>query len=211
MDDAPPPDFGSSVRWSPRVGSRSEIHTRQSLDENTREVRRLADVLRHQAAVAQRADIGLPDPNTATTSAEFVELMRDLVAWSGMTRRRLEEMAGPGKLPKSTLDDALKRDSLPRLEVVKALTWAVRLMPEEAQAWELAWRRLRPQDQRSRRAPAVDGHAASVVDAEKSVDDADETANITQEVKAETTTNTEPPQPVRKPRRNLFRRGQRDA
>ncbi|MEU6228525.1 helix-turn-helix transcriptional regulator [Streptomyces sp. NPDC047042] len=66
---------------------------------------------------------GLPDPGTARTSAEFVALLRRLKDHSGLTYRQLEERAAArgDVLARSTVADMLRRDGLPRAELVSAL------------------------------------------------------------------------------------------
>jgi hypothetical protein len=67
-----------------------------------------------------------PDPRRAASPAEFVAELRRLKAWSDLTYRRLEKeaMRRGHVLPHSTIATALKRESLPRTELVAALVSA---------------------------------------------------------------------------------------
>ncbi|MFI9237265.1 peptidoglycan-binding protein [Streptomyces sp. NPDC053079] len=65
-------------------------------------------------------------PHGARDAAEFVALMRQLKERSGLTYRQLEERAaGRGEvLARSTLADALRREALPRSEMLSAFVRA---------------------------------------------------------------------------------------
>ncbi|MFL4906157.1 XRE family transcriptional regulator [Streptomyces sp. MMS24-I2-30] len=69
---------------------------------------------------------GLPDPGAARTAAEYVALLRRLKEHSGLTFRLLEQRAADhgDVLARSTLANALQRDTLPRAEIVAALVRA---------------------------------------------------------------------------------------
>ncbi|WP_167475077.1 hypothetical protein [Nocardia arthritidis] len=56
------------------------------------------------------------DPSVVTTATEFVDALRRLRGWSGLTVRQLEKRAAcqGDKLARSTLAAALSRDALPR-------------------------------------------------------------------------------------------------
>ncbi|MEZ0110735.1 hypothetical protein ABH920_004750 [Catenulispora sp. EB89] len=83
------------------------------------------------------------DPEKAQTPAEFVEAMNRLKAWSGLSLRKLEERAGPGKLPHSSLADALKKkDRLPDPVLVRAFAGACGLKKAEVNTWEAHCRNL---------------------------------------------------------------------
>ena len=67
-----------------------------------------------------------PDPRRSASAAEFVTEMRRLRAWSGLTFRQLERNAAEAGdvLPHSTLVDALRRDRLPREDLLRAFVRA---------------------------------------------------------------------------------------
>ncbi|MFC5958454.1 helix-turn-helix domain-containing protein [Streptomyces pratens] len=69
---------------------------------------------------------GKSDPGAARTRAEYVALPRRLKKHSGLTFRRLEQRAAEhgDVLARSTVADILRRDTLPRAEVVAALVRA---------------------------------------------------------------------------------------
>lgn len=89
------------------------------------------------------AILGGLEPGEARTPAEYVGLLRRLKEHSGLTYRQLEERAAErgDVLARSTLADVLRRDVLPRAEVVSALVRACG--PEEDVAeWLAARQRL---------------------------------------------------------------------
>ncbi|WP_320776473.1 hypothetical protein [Streptomyces sp. CRN 30] len=69
---------------------------------------------------------GGPDPRVARTPAEYVALLRRLKDGSGLTYRQLERRAAErgDVLARSTVADVLRRDGLPRAELVAALVRA---------------------------------------------------------------------------------------
>ncbi|MFI8307460.1 helix-turn-helix domain-containing protein [Streptomyces sp. NPDC085927] len=114
------------------------------------------------------------EPGEARTPAEYVGLLRRLKENSGLTYRQLEERAAErgDVLARSTLADVLRRDALPRAEVVAALVRACG--PEEDVAeWLTARQRLaererlageeRPEASGAGHAPESDG----VLDADR--------------------------------------------
>ncbi|GAA2790221.1 RICIN domain-containing protein [Saccharopolyspora taberi] len=78
-----------------------------------------------------------PAPDDAGNAAEFVESMRRLRSWSGLTYRQVEARATANGdvLPYSTLATALRRDSLPRRELTSAFVRACGANPEETARW----------------------------------------------------------------------------
>ncbi|GAA4609447.1 hypothetical protein GCM10023195_38100 [Actinoallomurus liliacearum] len=78
-----------------------------------------------------------PDPREAHTTAGFLAQLRRLKAWSGLTYRQLEKAAGRHGhvLPHSTIASALKRESLPREELVKAFVTACGCSDETVETW----------------------------------------------------------------------------
>lgn len=97
---------------------------------------------RIKAELASAENSG-PDPTAATTVREFVDAMRRLVVWAGdPPLRDLSKRAGVGRLPKSTLHDALNRDTLPKLGLVMELV-RVCGAADARPAWIKSWKRLR--------------------------------------------------------------------
>ncbi|MEU6409792.1 RICIN domain-containing protein [Microbispora sp. NPDC046933] len=85
-----------------------------------------------------------PQPQAATTPAEFVALMRRLRAWSGCSYRQLErraEIVGD-VLPRATLADALSRQDLPREHLLAAFVRACGADEDTVAEWLEARRRL---------------------------------------------------------------------
>ncbi|MFV2198476.1 hypothetical protein [Nocardiopsis sp. LOL_012] len=82
-----------------------------------------------------------PDPMTATTPAEFVEVMRRYREWAGSPSYR--QMAERGGLySAATFCDALKSDRRPRYTLLNAFVVACGGSEEDWQRWLTAWRRL---------------------------------------------------------------------
>jgi hypothetical protein len=92
-----------------------------------------------------------PDPRNAASPAEFVAQLRRLKAWSDLTYRRLEKEAlrRGHVLPHSTIATALKRDSLPRTELVAALVSACGGDEETVALWVTVRQRLSTGDEPS--------------------------------------------------------------
>jgi hypothetical protein len=85
-----------------------------------------------------------PDPAKASTPAEFVDAMLRLKQWTGWGFRRLEKRAAAAGhlLPRSTLTAALTRQTLPREDLVTALTMACGCDETETAQWIAARRRI---------------------------------------------------------------------
>lgn len=86
----------------------------------------------------------VPGPDAAQSPAEFVERLRRLKAWSGRSYRALEKQARRNGdiLPASTIATALKRDSLPHIDLVAALVRACGGGSVEVAAWTAARRAI---------------------------------------------------------------------
>lgn len=88
---------------------------------------------------------GGPDvPAEVGCPAQFVAAMRGLKAGSGLSYRDLERRAaGAGEfLPRSTLLNALTRDTLPKSPLVAAFVRACGRGPDDVAAWLTAHHRL---------------------------------------------------------------------
>ncbi|MFK8910705.1 RICIN domain-containing protein [Streptomyces sp. YS-3] len=85
-----------------------------------------------------------PDPATAHSPEQFVELMRQLRRWADLSYRQLERNANDadGVLPRATIAAALSRDELPRAELLAAYVRACGGDDEAVTAWLNARRRL---------------------------------------------------------------------
>ncbi|MEF9904149.1 RICIN domain-containing protein [Streptomyces sp. P9-A2] len=106
------------------------------------------------------------EPGGARTPAEYVGLLRRLKEHSGLTYRQLEERAAErGEvLARSTLADVLRRDALPRAELVSALVRACS-PGEDVAEWLAARERLA---ERERLADAERPEASGAGDAPES-------------------------------------------
>lgn len=105
-----------------------------------------------------------PTPESAATPAQFVELMGQLRDWSNMSLRQIEEASrkhnnGRDWVARSSLADALKRDRLPRPDLLAAFTLAVGLAPGDRARWEAVRQRLAGAGDR----PPADAHQETEV------------------------------------------------
>jgi lambda repressor-like predicted transcriptional regulator len=96
------------------------------------------------AVIASAVESQQWDPAAARTPAEFVELMRALKDWSGLSYRQLSRRAAirGDVLPHSTLAAALSRHHLPREELVAAFGRACALPADEVTRWVRARKAL---------------------------------------------------------------------
>ncbi|MFF5089174.1 XRE family transcriptional regulator [Streptomyces niveus] len=85
-----------------------------------------------------------PQPTQASTPAEFIEALRALRTWSGLTYRQLESKAAAQSdaLPASTMASTLGRTTLPRERFVDGFTRACGLGEEEIRPWLQTLRRI---------------------------------------------------------------------
>ena len=79
-----------------------------------------------------------PDLVAATTAAEFITQMIRLRARAGISLRTLNLRSG-GRLPPSTVSEALRRDRLPRLELVLDYARACGIRDDAIGEWERSW------------------------------------------------------------------------
>ncbi|MFI6540550.1 hypothetical protein ACIBHY_49385 [Nonomuraea sp. NPDC050547] len=97
------------------------------------------------------------------TGAEFMSGLRRLKAWSGRSYREIQARAQRAghALPYSTAAGMLKRETLPREQVVEAFARGCGLGAEQASAWVAARKRVATQV-----APTPEAEAAPVLVAE---------------------------------------------
>ncbi|MFF7362741.1 helix-turn-helix domain-containing protein [Streptomyces sp. NPDC008125] len=88
-----------------------------------------------------------PDPRNARSPAELAVAMQQLMEWSGLTLRQLEQMAEVhgDVLTHSTLTEVLRRQSLPRPETLTAFVRACGA-GEQVNLWLEARRRISARD-----------------------------------------------------------------
>ncbi|HEY8479975.1 MAG TPA: NB-ARC domain-containing protein [Spirillospora sp.] len=103
-------------------------------------------------------DGGPAAPEDAATPEEFMARLRQLREWSGLTFRELEARSARlgHHLPRSTLASALRRDALPRQELVEAL---VRACGHDPAPWARARRRVAAGLAAGERPPGPQGSA----------------------------------------------------
>lgn len=83
-----------------------------------------------------------PDPDTATTSAEFIQALWQYKAWSGdPSWRKMAEQAGQAVVH-STMYAAMNGDALPKFEVLKAIIIGCGGGEDDLHAFACAWRRI---------------------------------------------------------------------
>jgi hypothetical protein len=83
-----------------------------------------------------------PDPLTATTSAEFVQVLWKYKFWSGNPSWRTMAKKANHKAVHSTMYAAMNSDSLPKFEVMKAIIIGCGGGEEDLKAFATAWRRI---------------------------------------------------------------------
>ncbi len=90
----------------------------------------------------------MPLPDGIGTPAEFIEAMRALRDWVGLTYRQLEDRALEigEKLPRSTISTALSRGSLPREATIATFVKVCGGDRRVVDAWLDARRRIAEQD-----------------------------------------------------------------
>ncbi|MFE0106556.1 helix-turn-helix domain-containing protein [Streptomyces sp. NPDC059009] len=105
-----------------------------------------------------------PEEWQSVSSREFVERLREVKDRSGFAYRELERRAAENGdvLPHSTLASALKRESLPRREVVESFVRACGRDPEEVDAWVRERDRLARGEQYPQGSAEPRGHGGAV-------------------------------------------------
>ncbi|GGU11848.1 helix-turn-helix domain-containing protein [Streptomyces lateritius] len=85
-----------------------------------------------------------PQPQSVTTSAEFIAMLRRLRRWAGLSLRDLERRAAVhgGALPRVTVSGVLNRTELPREEFVATYVRACGGDADSVGIWLAARRRL---------------------------------------------------------------------
>jgi exopolysaccharide biosynthesis polyprenyl glycosylphosphotransferase len=82
----------------------------------------------------------VPVPEEVTSAAQLISMMKLLRAWAGNPSfGELNKRCGGFRLPPSTVSDMLRRQKLPRLELLLAFVRACGLDEEQAAVWEQAW------------------------------------------------------------------------
>src|SRR5699024_9623599 len=79
-----------------------------------------------------------PQPDGTTTAPEFNARMRELRTWAGLTYRQVESRAAANGevLPHSTVATALRRDTLPRRELLDVYVRACGGSSDDAARWQ---------------------------------------------------------------------------
>lgn len=83
-----------------------------------------------------------PDPATARTAADYVAVLRQYRAWSGDVPWRTIAAQAKQKRVHSTIYNAMRRDDLPTLEVVKAIIIGCGGGEDDLRAFTSAWQRI---------------------------------------------------------------------
>lgn len=141
-------------------GDRVDIQTRWETAQRGLDKGAPEDITSRRSGSRLTAPRTPPAPRRATNTIVFVDLMRQLQRWAGLTLRQLEKRS-PRTLSRSTVSDALKRDSLPRLELVEQFVIACGARRDLA-LWRDRWRKLNAQEARAaawRRRPPRPGSA----------------------------------------------------
>src|SRR5579859_1408419 len=83
-----------------------------------------------------------PDPASARTAADFVAALRQYRAWSGDVPWRTIAARAKQNRVHSTIYNAMRRDDLPTLEVVKAIVIGCGGGDDDLSAFTSAWQRI---------------------------------------------------------------------
>lgn len=83
-----------------------------------------------------------PDPLTATTPAEFMDTLRRYRAWSGEPSWRNMARDAGQVVVHSTMYAAMQNDTLPKLDLVKAVVTGCGGSQDDVRAFVTAWRRI---------------------------------------------------------------------
>lgn len=95
-----------------------------------------------------------PDPAGARTAADFVAVLRQYRAWSGDVPWRTIAARAKQNRVHSTIYNAMRRDDLPTLEVVKAIIIGCGGGEDDLRAFTSAWQRISSANS----AAHIDGH-----------------------------------------------------
>lgn len=83
-----------------------------------------------------------PNPLTATTSAEFIDALRQYRAWSGDPSWRMIAKQSGRTVVYSTMWNAMNGTALPKLDVVKAIVIGCGGGEDDLSSFVTAWRRI---------------------------------------------------------------------
>lgn len=83
-----------------------------------------------------------PDPAAARTAADYVAVLRQYRAWSGDVPWRMIAAQAKQKRVHSTIYNAMRRDDLPTLDVVKAIIIGCGGGEDDLRAFTSAWQRI---------------------------------------------------------------------
>lgn len=85
----------------------------------------------------------VPVPEKISSAAQLIGMMKQLRTWAGSPSfAELNKRSGGFRLPPSTVSDMLRRQKLPRLELLLAFVRACGLDEEQSAVWEQAWREV---------------------------------------------------------------------
>ncbi|WP_432830938.1 helix-turn-helix domain-containing protein [Dactylosporangium sp. CA-092794] len=81
--------------------------------------------------------LAAPDPTEATSPVEYIDALKRLREWSGLTYRDMERIAADyaRPLPMSTVCAALRRGTLPQRDLVESIVRAVGLAEADQVLW----------------------------------------------------------------------------
>jgi OmpA-OmpF porin, OOP family len=97
-----------------------------------------------------------PVPGVEGTAAEFLDQMTWLRIWAGNPSLRTLNKRSGGRLPPSTISEALRRDTLPRRELVLDYVRACSAPDSTVQTWERAWNGIKLREKQTAHAERRD-------------------------------------------------------
>lgn len=111
-------------------------------DETSGRHRSTTDTAISQQISDAFADDLKPNPLTATTPAEFIDVLRQYRAWSGEPSWRMIAKQSGRTVVYSTMWNAMNGAALPKLDVVKAIVIGCGGGEDDVNSFVTAWRRI---------------------------------------------------------------------
>jgi DNA-binding XRE family transcriptional regulator len=88
----------------------------------------------------------VPEPGEVMSAPQLIEMMKRLLVWADSPSLAKLNKLADGKLPTSTVNDMLRSERLPRLELMLAFVRACGLDEDQEAAWQNAWHLSKAQE-----------------------------------------------------------------
>lgn len=85
-----------------------------------------------------------PDPRTARVPEEYIECLKRLVEWAGLSLREIARRTNdlPRRVAPSTLCEAYKRQTLPAIDIVTSVVAVVGITESDQEVWITRWHEI---------------------------------------------------------------------